>query len=75
MKKSELNVIDTWMDNAGAECEVNVQDGWINASQIQYGQDVLAALAPEDARRYAAALIKAADAAESHPRWKDEEIS
>lgn len=72
MKKSELIVIDTWPDDAGAECEVNVQDGWVNASQIQYGQDVLAALAPQDARRYAAALLKAADVAEGHSRWKDE---
>ena len=69
IRKEPPVTVDTWADQAGATYDVNVHDGWINATQDQYGQDVLAALAPEDARRLARALIVAADRAATHPRW------
>jgi len=68
-----MKIIDAWEeeDGAGASYEVNVDDGFINASQgsSSFGQDVLSALSPHDARKLASALCIAADEAEKHRRW------
>jgi hypothetical protein len=69
-----MKIIDKWDESsgAGATYEVNVDHGFVNASQEtrSFGADVLSGVSPEDAFRLASALILAAEEAKMHRRWR-----
>lgn len=66
-----LSVVDRWTDSDGVTYEVNVDDGYVHATQAvaSFGQDVVGTIPPKDAFRLASALILAAEEAKKHRRW------